>query len=504
MIVESWLARAAAGAPQRTAVEDGARSCSYAELRAAAAGGAVELARRGVEPGQRIAIALTPGVAFAIALHACWLAGAAAVLVDTRLSAAEQDAVSAGAALVLTEPLPASPRGDLPARAAARRGAAAGRFTADANARASHDLDAVAAVIHTSGTTSAPRPVELTFGNLLWSALGAGVALGADPHERWLCTLPLSHVGGLSILVRSAIHAGTAVVHERFETRRALAAIGSRRITLVSVVATTLSRLLDAGLERPPALRCALAGGGPVPAALLERAAEAGVPVCQTYGLTEACSQVSTVPLAALRRPGEDGGASRGVDRMPGAGGPFGIDGSLGAGRPLFCTRVRIAADVSARDGEAAPADPGGPSGEPGEILVAGPTVARGSVSDDGWLHTGDIGVLDTDGNLHVTGRKSDTIISGGENVAPAEVEAALESHRQVAEAAVIARGDPQWGETVTAIVVPCDGERPAEQELRDHCAQRLAPYKVPKKVVLVEGPLPRTRSGKLLRRQLR
>jgi O-succinylbenzoic acid--CoA ligase len=493
VIVESWLARAAAGAPRRIAVEDGEHGCSYTELYAAAAAGAAELARGGVQPGQRVAIALPPGVPFAIALHACWLAGATAVPVDTRLSGPERDAVGAGAALVLAEPLPASPRaGDPPARGAARRGEAAGRITVDARrgeaaggstvhagAPAVHDLDAVAAVIHTSGTTSAPRPVELTFGNLLWSALGSGVALGAHPQERWLCTLPFSHVGGLSILVRSAIQAGTAVVHERFDTQRALAAIVDRRITLVSVVATTLSRLLDAGLERPPALRCALAGGGPVPAALLQRAAEAGVPVCQTYGLTEACSQVSTVPLAALRRHDGDGGAS------------------LGAGRPLFCTRVRIAAEDPAGGDEAA-------AGEAGEILVAGPTVAKGAVAADGWLHTGDLGLLDADGNLHVTGRKSDTIVSGGENVAPAEVEAALESHRQVAEAAVIGRSDPQWGEAVTAIVVPCDGERPGAQELRDHCAQRLAPYKVPKQVVLVDGPLPRTRSGKLLRRQLR
>ena len=198
-----------------------------------------------------------------------------------------------------------------------------------------HDLDAVAAVIHTSGTTSAPKPVELTYGNFLWSALGSAVALGLDPHERWLCNLPLSHVGGLSILLRSAIYATTAVVHERFETELTLRAVmgeagggvhlfepptdraraaarpsrgpSSRTpVTLVSLVATTLTRLLDAGLERPPALRCALTGGGPVPAALLERARAAGVPVSLTYGMTEACSQVTTLPLAA---PVESGSA---------------------------------------------------------------------------------------------------------------------------------------------------------------------------------------------------
>lgn len=468
MIVESWLTRAAAQAPNRIAIEDGEHRCSYEELHAAAAAGAEQLARQGVRAGERVAIALPPGLHFAIALHSCWLAGAAAVPVDMRLRDGEREAVTAGAALVVAEPLRTTAAVPGHGRGRDSRGLAPG-----------HDLNAVAAVIHTSGTTSAPRPIELTFANLLWSALGSGVALGVDPQERWLCTLPLSHVGGLCILVRSAIHATTAVVHQRFETDRALAAIREQRITLVSVVATTLTRLLDAGLQHPPALRCALAGGGPVPATLLQRAIAAGVPVSQTYGLTEACSQVSTVPLVAL----------------PGAASANAAE--LGAGRPLFCTHVRIAAEGAATDCAAAP-------GEPGEILVSGPTIAKGSVSEDGWLHTGDLGMLDADGNLHVTGREADTIISGGENVAPAEVEAALESHCEVAEAAVIARSDPQWGEAVTAIVVPSPGQAPAEVELQAHCARLLAPYKVPKSFVVTEGPLPRTPSGKLLRRHLK
>src|SRR6185312_17238673 len=127
--------------------------------------------------------------------------------------------VAEGAAVLLDEPLPE--RGGPPPRARAGR----------------HDLGATALIVHTSGTTAAPRPVELTYGNILWSALGSGVALGVDPQERWLCTLPLSHVGGLSILLRSAIYMTTAVVHERFETDRALRALEKEGITLVSAVA---------------------------------------------------------------------------------------------------------------------------------------------------------------------------------------------------------------------------------------------------------------------------
>jgi O-succinylbenzoic acid--CoA ligase len=443
MVVEGWLARAARERPERVAVETPSRSCTYAQLLARAGAGVDALHARGARRGERVAIALPAGVDFAVALHACMLGGFVAVPVDLRLSPAEQEAVAAGVVTVIDEPLGA---GDPPTHRAWRD--------------ARHELDATAVVIHTSGTSSAPKPVALTYGNLLWSALGAAVALGLDPDERWLCALPLSHVGGLSILVRSAIYATTAIVHERFDTEPVLASLRDREATLVSLVATTLTRLLDAGLRAPPALRCALTGGGPVPAALVLRAHEAGVPVSMTYGLTESCSQATTTPLAALAQ------------------------GELGAGPPLFCTQLRRADD--------------------GEILLAGPTVAPGSLAPDGWLHTGDLGEIDDRGRLTVTGRKADTIVSGGENVAPSEVEAVLESHPDVLEAAVVGHPDERWGEAVTAIVVVRAGRTPDAGALRAHCAVALAPYKVPKRVVLSEHSLPRTRSGKLLRRELR
>lgn len=465
MLVEAWLARAARTRPQRVAIETPDGGCTYAELLDAAIAGAGELDARGVRAGDRVAIALPPGLDFARALHACLLHGAVSVPIDLRLSQREQDELFAGCVLKLDVSWVRASAPPEDVRAPAGRSS-----TGVEPAAAAHELDATAVVIHTSGTSSAPKPIELTYGNLLWSALGSAVALGLDEDERWLCALPLSHVGGLSILVRSAIYATTALVHERFETERVLRALRDDGVTLVSVVATTLARLLDAGLQRPPRLRCALTGGGPVPAALVERARAAGVPVGMTYGLTESCSQVTTAPVAAL------------------------AEGELGAGPPLFCTRVTIADD--------------------GEIVVAGPTVAPGSLAADGWLHTGDLGALDRRGRLSVTGRKADTIVSGGENVAPSEVEAVLERHPDVLEAAVVGEPDEQWGEAVTAIVVlrdAADSAASADREgsvdgagLRAHCAAALAPYKVPKRVVLRCEPLPRTRSGKLLRRELR
>ena len=425
MRVESWLERAAARRPDRPAVN----ALGYAQLARAARAAALALAGRGVCAGDRVAIALPAGDAFCVTLHGCLLLGAVAVPVDLRLAAPERAARAQGCVAVVDEPLdaPDAAGGELPASGA------------------THDLDAPAIVVHTSGTSGTSRPVTLTYGNWLWSALGSAVALGLDPAERWLCTLPLSHVGGLSIVLRSAIYGTSAIVHERFETERVLAELADPAgPTLVSLVPTTLTRLLDGGLRDPPALRHALVGGAPLPAALRERALAAGVPLAETYGLTEACSQVTT----------------------------FGV--------PLFCTRVAL----SAR----------------GEFLVSGPTVAPRCRQP---LRTGDLGRVGPDGRLVVIGRSADTIITGGENVAPAEVEDALLAHPAVAEAAVHARADSRWGEAVVATVVLRPGASATARELREHCARRLAGFKVPKAVTFA-AELPRTPSGKVVRAALR
>jgi O-succinylbenzoic acid--CoA ligase len=279
-------------------------------------------------------------------------------------------------------------------------------------------------VVHTSGTTGTPRPVELTYGNVLANALGCAVALGHDKRERWLCPLPLSHVGGLMVLLRSAIYGTTAVldVPERDD------------VTIASMVPTQLARLIDKGVKPGPDLRTVMLGGAAADLRLLD----AGWPAVTTYGMTQTCSAVV-------------------VD-----------------GRPLPNVDVEIAPD--------------------GEILVSGPSVAGG-----GPLHTGDLGRFE-DGRLVVTGRKTDTIVTGGENVAPAEVESALLEHPAVAEAGVFGRAHPEWGEAVTAHVV-LRGEA-SESELRGWCADRLAGFKVPKAIVAVDA-LPRNASGKLLRREL-
>jgi O-succinylbenzoic acid--CoA ligase len=425
-----WVHMARDKQPDRVAIEGPERSVTYTELSNAAIATSYALRRLGA--GSRVALALPDPTDFVIALHGCQLAGAAAVPVDLRLSDAERSQRLAGAEVVVSEPLVA----DM-GRPPKASGMMPSMFGGDPQV----------AVMHTSGTTAAPKPVRLTYENFMASALGSAVALGLDPAERWLCPMPLTHVGGLSIPIRSAIYATTAVLHGRFDTEAVLSDLmdPARQITLVSLVPTMLARLLDAGLQAPPTLRWALLGGGPISPALLERAEAAGVPVAPTYGMTEACSQIATF------------------------------------GWPLPGVEVRTSG---------------------GEIRVRGAIVSPDEVDEFGWLNTGDLGEFDERERLVITGRKSDTIVTGGENVAPTEVEAALMSHPAVADAGVHAREDPEWGEAVVATVVLCDGAEVAPEELRAHCAARLAAFKVPKEIGFAKG-LPRTPSGKLIRRQL-
>ncbi|MBV9748799.1 MAG: AMP-binding protein [Acetobacteraceae bacterium] len=213
----------------------------------------------------------------------------------------------------------------------------------------------------------------------------------------------------------------------------------------------------------PSTLRCVLLGGGPVPLPLLERAMALGVPVVQTYGLTETSSQIATLsPEDALSKVGS-------------------------AGKALMGSKLRI--------------EPGG------EIWVCGPSVSPGYLNAplraDDWLRTGDLGYLDAEGYLFVLDRRDDLIVSGGENVYPAEVEATLLMHAAVSEAGVIGVPDPEWGRSVAAVVVVVPGQHVTAEELVAFCRGRLAGYKVPRHITFAEA-LPRNAAGKLLRRNLR
>jgi O-succinylbenzoic acid--CoA ligase len=439
--LDDWLSRAAEGVPRQPALIAGEQEITFAELERQAVSAARRLAGLGVQRGDRVALVAEPSIDHAVLLHGLAKLGAVAAPLDPRSPGEEQVALLAGldARLVVRDPAEVleAPEADGPV----------GEL---------FESEAPHCVIHTSGTSGRPKAVTLTYGNHLWNAVGSGVRIGVSPSDRWLCCMPLHHIGGFAILVRGALYR-IAVELEPFDVEAVGAAVAERRATIVSLVPTMLSRLLDAevALER---VRCALVGGGPLPQSLLERALEAGIAVAPTYGLTECASQVATMP------PGEAG-------ERPGSAGP-----------PILTTEVRIDDD--------------------GLICVRGPSVAPGEVGEDGWFRTSDLGRLDEEGYLYVLGRADQTIVTGGENVAPAEVEQALLEHPAVADAAVHGRADPEWQQTVVATVVVADGADVTEEELREFCRERLAPHKVPKSVSFALE-LPRNAQGKLLRDRL-
>jgi O-succinylbenzoic acid--CoA ligase len=438
--LDNWLAQRAQSCPERTALATPASSVTYAELEAEATWVARRLAAYGVRRGATAALTMHPRREEVVLLHALMKLGAVALPLAPLLTDAER-------AAVLSSERPAVDLNDA---------AELTQTEADLPLLGEHDMDDLCCRVLTSGTSGEPRPVGLTYGNFLFSAVGSAFNLGVAPQDRWLCCLPLSHVAGLSIVLRSVIYGTTAVLLNGFDGEQVATALTSGDISVLSLVPTQLIRLLAAGadLSRPRAI---LIGGGPVPADALERALDQGATVVQTYGMTETCSQVTTLaPDDARRKLGS-------------------------AGRPLLTTHVRIAGD---------------------EILVQGPTVSRDALDPDGWLHTGDLGHIDEEGFLYVTGRRSEVIVTGGENVMPAEVEAVLLGHAAVADAAVVGRPDPEWQEAVCALVVLGEGLEAGEEELRQHCAASLAQFKVPKRVEFVSG-LPRTPSGKLLRSEL-
>ncbi len=441
MKLDDWLAQRSQSCPDRTALLADGAEVTYAELEAEATWVARRLAAHGVRRGSVAALTMHARREQVVLVHALMKIGAALLPLSPRLTDAERDALIAA-----EEPIV-----DLDD---------AGELTqteADMPLLGEHDMDDVCARVLTSGSTGSPRPVGLSYGNFLWSAVGSAFNIGVEPEDRWLCCVPLSHIAGLGIVMRSVIYGTTAAVHDGFDVDRVAASLEEERITQLSLVTTMLTRLLDAGadLSGPRAI---LVGGGPVPEEPLEEAIAKGATVVQTYGLTETCSQVTTLaPADAKRKLGS-------------------------AGRPLLTTHLRI---------------------QDGEILIQGPTVAPGRADADGWLHTGDLGRIDEEGFLYVEDRMDDLIVSGGENVAPAEVEKVLLRHPEVADAAVIGREDPEWQQAVTAVVVLESGSDATPDDLRRHCAESLAGFKVPKRVELAAA-LPRTPSGKLMRRALR
>jgi len=337
-------------------------------------------------------------------------------------------------------------------------------------------------IMYTSGTTGRPKGAVLTHGNTVWNGVNAVLAYSLSGTDAILVSTPMFHIWGLSAAATPIIYSGGKVVLTRFFVPdQVIDAIGRHGPTImfgipIMFLLMSQSEKFDSGDFS--SIRMMLAGGAPVPVPLIERYQEKGVVFSQAYGLTETSPAVSGLSeVDAIRKRGS-------------------------AGKPFFHVDVRIFDD----------GDDEMPTGEMGEIVVKGPNVFKeywnmpeetAEALRGGWFHTGDMGRFDDEGYLWIVDRKKDMIISGGENIYPAEVEDAIHSHPKVADVGVVGMHDRKWGESPLALVVAAPGEIVTEEEIIAFTRERLAGFKTPKKVIFVDE-LPRTPTGKILKKELR
>ncbi len=520
IILPNWLLRSAENFPDHLAIKCGDVRWTFAQLDRHAVYLAHQFAAAGVQAQSRVAILARNGLEYVVTVHALMRLGAILVPLNIRLTHEElcwqvgdvqavflvNDSTHESQARAIAQVLPGLPQAMLtvepvthnvllhttfqtagisdtdsfPQNMPDLKQAGSRTLETDLALQNTINLSAIQSIMYTSGTTGTPKGVIITYGMQWWNAMGSVLNLGHRPDDCWLACMPLFHIGGLSILMRSVINGISVIVQEKFDAHAVNNSIHEDHVSIISVVAVMLQRMLadlDANQRSyPGTLRCVLLGGGPAPLPLLEDCAARDIPVVQTYGLTESCSQAVTLsPADALNKLGS-------------------------AGRPLFPVQMCIMND-----------DNVAVANQPGIICLKGPSITPGydhrpeateQAIHDGWLSTGDIGYLDTEGYLYILDRRSDLIISGGENIYPAEIEAMLLSHSAVEEAGVCGQDDPQWGQVPIAFVHLKDGNNIDNVTLLAYLQPRLARYKLPRAIHIVAS-LPRNSAGKLLRREL-
>ncbi|WP_026925169.1 acyl-CoA synthetase [Glycomyces arizonensis] len=489
--IGSWPTRRARKTPHRTAVVDTDGRFSYAALNERVHRLAHGLRRLGVRRGDRVAYLGPNHHTFLEALFASGRLGAVFVPLNTRLAAPELEycLADSGSTVLIHSAAPftapAAVRHSIAIGSDDPRSLDYGELLAIGAASPIDEavaLDDAAMIMYTSGTTGRPKGALLTHGNLTWNAVNVLVDTDLSSDETALCVAPLFHAASLNLTcLPTLLKGGTVVLEAAFDPDSVLKRIETQRVTCmfgVPVMFDAITRAEAWAGADLSSLRRVVCGGAPVPASTIDAYLDRGIAFIQGYGLTEASPGV-------LLLPGDECARKAGT-----------------AGVPHFFTDVRLV-DDRARPVEA---------GRPGEVVVSGPNVMReywgrpgdtAQAVEDGWLRTGDVATADDDGYMSIVDRTRDVIISGGENVYPAEVELALGGHPDVEDCAVVGVPDGTWGEVGRAVVVPASAEHAGESELLRFLRGRLAGYKIPKSVVFT-GALPRSPSGKLLRRKLR
>lgn len=485
-------------APHNRAVTFEGETWTYADLLDRADRCAASLRIGGVRPGDRVAYLGLNHPAFFVAMFGAARLGAIFVPLNFRLTGSELDFIinDAGVHTVIVDDAHTQVIDDIRPQLSCARyiGAESGRAgwealdevlasTSPLEEAAAVKADDVALIMYTSGTTGRPKGAMLTHGNIAWNNINAMNAASFGNDEVSLVVAPLFHIGGLNVLtILTMQRGGEIVLHRTFDPGAALTAIETHGVTnMFGVPAIFLFMSQQPAFDTTDftSVRLFLVGGAPVPEPLLVLYNDRAIPIVQGYGLTE------TAPLSSLLL------AEFAATKV----------GSAGQA-PLY-------SDLGVLDEDGNPS----PVGTRGEICTRGPNVMAGYwnrpeataevIDEHGWFHSGDIGYFDEDGFLFVVDRLKDMVITGGENVYPAEVESVLYSHPRVGEVAVIGLADERWGEAVVAAVVLKPGQELTLAELRDFASQSLAKYKLPTRLEIIDE-LPRNPAGKVLKFELR
>jgi fatty-acyl-CoA synthase len=485
------------------------RTWDYAEFFAEVREQATALHAAGVQPGERVAYLGLNSISFMRTMFACWWLGVVFVPLNFRLAPREiaglleqctprtlfvepghrdvidtmlgyADVAIGDMALLLIDDDHAVPVSGsitapwVPASAWVRERLVGAAEPAIQGA----DEDDLAILMFTSGTTGQPKGVELSYGNIWWNSVNVDSLVDTRRGDTNLAVAPLFHIGGLNALtIRVMVRGGHVVVRRTFDPRQVLRDIQEYKVNQAFLVPAMLSAMAQSEefeTSRLESLRALICAGAPVPTILLRQYQGKGVEVQQAWGLTETAPFATYLPAELThQRPGS-------------------------CGVPMPFTQIKVVDPLTGIEVEEA--------GQTGELWVKGPNVTRRywnnpaateAAFTDGWFHSGDIGYRDAEGFLYVVDRLKDMIITGGENVYPAEVERALMEYPGVLDVAVVGVVDEQWGESVVAVMSCAEGTIPSIEEVREFSAGLLARYKLPKKLVLT-GAVPRNGAGKL------